>query len=536
MMISAANPLAAEAGLDILRRGGSAVDAAIAAQMVLNVVEPQSSGIGGGAFMLHWDSGAGELQTYDGRETAPMAADANLFAPGGDPMKWRAAVVGGRSVGAPGLLAMLELAHSRHGNLPWRDLFEHAIRIAEEGFEVSPRMSASIANEAEVGGLGKYSDAREYFFTPSGEALPAGTTLKSPRLAETFRQIAAGGSRAFYEGKIAEQIVAAVQATSDNPGLLSLDDLKNYRAKARPAVCAPYRQYQVCGMGPPTSGGLTSLQILKILENFDMGSMDPLSAEAAHLFTQAAKLAYADRAAHMADIDFAPVPVGALLNEDYLKERAGLIDISRDMGSASSGIPLPPELAVGVSPEAPSTTHLSVVDEDGNALSMTSSIENAFGSTVMAGGFLLNNQLTDFSFAERSKDGALVANRVEPGKRPRSSMSPTIVFDESGAPSLIIGSPGGSRIINYVARAVVAVIDWNMDAQSALDLPHYANRNGATDLEEGRDLETLGRQLEEMGHKVNVRSLTSGLHAIHIVDGELHGGADPRREGVAAGI
>ncbi|MGI9296844.1 MAG: gamma-glutamyltransferase [Gammaproteobacteria bacterium] len=534
MMIAAANPHAAAAGLEILKRGGSAADAAIAAQMVLNVVEPQSSGIGGGAFMLYWHAADESLHTFDGRETAPAAADENLFAPGGEKMKWRDAVVGGRAVGAPGLLAMLETAHRKHGRLPWAELFAPAIQIAENGFAVSPRLSESIANESEKGGLGRYAAARKYFFTAEGKPLPPGTILKNPELADTFRKIAAGGARAFYEGEIARAIVAAVRGAADNPGALSESDLQNYRAKTRPPVCLPYRKYKVCGMGPPTSGGLTVLQILKILENFDLSEIPPMSAAAAHLFSQAARLAYADRAMHIADSDFHPVPVARLLDSEYLKSRARLISPARDMGKAAPGFAN--DSAAGVSPAQPSTTHLSVADKYGNVLSMTSSIENAFGSTLMARGFLLNNQLTDFSFAAAGEDGEKIANRVQANKRPRSSMSPMIVFDEDGAPLLAAGSPGGSRIINYVARSLIAVLDWNLDAQGAASLPHYVNRNGATDLEKGTAAEKLRGDLEKMGHKINIRPLVSGLHLIHFTDGELHGGADLRREGVAIGI
>ena len=534
MMIAAANPLAAEAGLAILKRGGTATDAAIAAQLVLNVVEPQSSGIGGGAFLLHWDSATKTLDTFDGRETAPAAADENLFVSGGEKMKWRDAVVGGRGVGAPGLLAMLEMAHRKHGKLQWAELFAPAIRIAEEGFAVSPRLSESIKSESEKGGLGRYAAARKYFFTAEGKPLSAGTILKNPELAETFRKIAAGGARVFYEGDIARDIVDAVHNAADNPGVLSVADLRNYRAKMRPPVCASYRGRRVCGMGPPTSGGLTTLQILKILENFDLSAMRPLSAQAAHLFSQAARLAYSDRAAHIADSDFYPTPAARLLDEEYLKSRARLINPGRDMGEAVQG--LTTTAAAEISRALPSTTHLSIVDADGNALSMTSSIENAFGSTLLVRGFLLNNQLTDFSFAAADEDGAAIANRVQANKRPRSSMSPIVVFDKDGMPLLVVGSPGGSRIINYVARTIIAILDWDLNAQDAAALPHYVNRNGATDLEKNTAAESLRDELEKMGHKTNIRPLVSGLHIVHFVDDELQGGADPRREGIAIGI
>ena len=533
-MISVANPLAADAGLKILKRGGSALDAGIAAQMVLNVVEPQSSGIGGGAFLLYWDAKTKTLHTYDGRETAPAAADKNLFAPGGKKMQWRKAVVGGRAVGAPGLLAMLDIAHRRHGKLQWQQLFTPAIRVADEGFAVSPRLSQSIASEAKVGGLGKYSAAKKYFFDAGGEPLQPGTLLKNPEVAAVFRIVAHNGAKAFYRGAIARDIVAAVQGATDNPGRLTEKDLRDYRAKERPPVCADYRRYRVCGMGPPTSGGLTVLQILGMLENFDLASLPPLSADAAHVFSQAARLAYADRAEHMADSDFHPVPVAKLLDKNYLWSRAGRIDLARDMGRAQSGLQSGGAARRDFS--LPSTTHLSIVDSEGNALSMTSSIENAFGSTLLARGFLLNNQLTDFSFAAAGENGEKIANRVAPGKRPRSSMSPTMVFDEKGKLVLVVGSPGGSRIINYTARAIVAMLDWKMDPQSALSLPHVVNRNGNTDLEKDTAAEGLKAELEKRGHQIKIRPLTSGLHAVRVIRGGLQGGADPRREGVAKGF
>ena len=534
-MISAANPFAVKAGLSILKKGGSAIDAAIAAQMVLNVVEPQSSGIGGGAFLLHWQASNQTLTTFDGRETAPAAADEKLFTLDGTTMKWQDAVVGGRAVGVPGLLAMLYMAHQKHGKLPWASLFAPAIEIAENGFEVSARLSASIARAAK-NGLGRYPAAKQYFFTDDGAPLPVGYKLQNRRFAQTLRNIADNGIAAFYEGDIARRIVAATRDAKDNPGVLSLQDLQNYRAKMRPPICRPYRQYKVCGMGPPTSGGLTVLQILGTLENFDMAALSPLSSSAAHLFTQAARLSYADRAAHIADSDFHPTPIAPLLNADYLKSRARTIDPNADMKKAQTGFTA--NAISAKSFELPSTTHLSIVDQDGNAASMTSSIENAFGSTLMVDGFLLNNQLTDFSFAAKNQDGLLIANRAQANKRPRSSMSPTIVFTSHNgkdAPYLIIGSPGGSRIINYVARSIIAVLDWNLDVQAALNLPHYVNRNGATDLEADTKAVMLKENLENIGHQVNVRPLVSGLHAIHIINNTLHGGADPRREGIAAG-
>lgn len=533
-MVSAANPHAVRAGIEILRKGGSATDAAIAAQMVLNLVEPQASGIGGGAFMLHWDAGSGELTTFDGRETAPANADENLFAPHGSPMKWESAVAGGRSVGVPGLLAMLKLAHGKHGKLRWEKLFVPAIELAEKGFEVSPRLHSSIA-EAKHKGLGKYPAARNYFFTAKGDPLPEGFVLRNPEFAETLRTVARGGTRKFYTGAIAADIVRSVRGAKDNPGLLSLSDLRDYRPVMREPVCASYRKYKVCGMGPPTSGGMTTIQILKMVEPFDMPSLAPISAEAAHIFTQAAKLAYADRNVYMADSDFYPVPVSGLIDPGYLLSRSKLINPLRDMGNAQAGTPDGAvSSAQSRSPEHSSTTHISVADGYGNAVSMTSSIEYVFGSTLMARGFLLNNQLTDFSFASKSSDGRPVANRVQPNKRPRSSMSPTMVFDENGKLRLVIGSPGGSRIINYVARTIIAVLDWGMDVQSAISLPHYVNRNGKTELEAGTSAERLAPVLRKLGHGVRITGLVSGLHGIEFTDKGIRGGADPRREGTVA--
>lgn len=534
-MVSTANAHASEAGAEILRRGGSAVDATIAAQMVLNLVEPQSSGIGGGAFMLHWDRDGRDLDTFDGREAAPLSATELLFHRGGGPMGWWDAVVGGRSVGTPGLVAMLKLAHDKHGRLPWKELFTPAIELARAGFEVSPRLNQSIRSFSERG-LGRYPAAKEYFFTPSGDPLPVGHRLRNPEFADTLEAIAERGPEAFYTGEIAEDIVAAVRSAKGNPGRLSLEDLGGYRAKERAAVCSGYRGKRVCGMAPPTSGGVTTLQMLSILERFDLGKMEPLAPGTIHLFSQAAKLAYADRGLHLADPDFVAVPTGRLLGKRYLRERAGTIRARRDLGKAQPG-PLPgtgAKRSAG-SPDLPSTTHISVVDADGNAVSMTSSIENAFGSTLMVRGFLLNNQLTDFSFTPLDGNARLVANRVGPGKRPRSSMSPTMVFDENDELLLVTGSPGGSRIINYVVQSVIAVLDWGMSIGESVALPHYTNRNGATDLEKGTGLEAVQADLERLGHKVNVRALTSGLNMIRRTPAGLRGASDPRREGVAIG-
>lgn len=531
-MVSLANPLAAEAAADILREGGTAADAAIAAQLVLGLVEPQSSGLGGGAFIVYFDAASGKLTTLDGRETAPKAASEDLFlGAGGEPLKFFDAVVGGRSVGVPGTPALLSMLHKRFGKTEKRRLFHPAIQLANKGFAVSPRLAALIKRGAER--LSRHEATRTYFL-PGGKPLTAGTRLQNPAYGETLTRWLNEGDPAFYGGEIGEAIVATVRGFEANPGVLELGDLKSYAVKEREPVCQTYRGLDVCGMGPPSSGALTVGQILGMLNSHDLASMEPGAPDTWRKIGDAMRLAFADRGRYMADADFVKMPTQGLLDDAYLADRARLLSGPDRLEKASAGDPPWKEGRVdygdGIALELPSTTHLSIVDGEGNALSMTSTIENGFGSRLMTNGFLLNNELTDFSFRP-SRDGKPVANRVEPGKRPRSSMSPTIVMRD-GKPHIVIGSPGGSRIIPYVASTLIAMIDWGMDVQSAITAPHVVNRFGTFDLEAGTAAEALQPGLEALGYKTQIRSLNSGLHGI-VIDGDvLIGGADPRREGV----
>ncbi|MEO0681368.1 MAG: gamma-glutamyltransferase [Pseudomonadota bacterium] len=534
-MAVAAHPLASDAGRDVLERGGSAADAAVAMQAMLGLVEPQSSGLGGGLFALHWDASEGRMMSVDGREAAPAAATPDYWLTAeGDPKGFWDAAIGGRSVGVPGTVAALERLHRSHGRLPWAELFEAAIATAEAGFEVSPRMAASIAR-AQDRGLARFAEARAYFFDEAGAPLAAGTVLRNPAYAATLRRIARDGAAALQEGEIAEAILAAIRAAPDNPGELTAEDLSRYAAKARLPVCVDYREWQVCGMGPPSSGGLTVGQILGLLEPFDLAALGD-GPEAWHLFAEASRLAYADRALYMADVDYFPMPMSGLLDQAYLASRSALIDPQRSMGRADPGEPPQDDArrrAPDLSHPKPGTTHFVAVDDRGDMISITSSIETGFGSRLMAGGFLLNNQLTDFSFRP-TDEGRPIANRVEGGKRPRSSMAPTIVLRD-GAPVLLIGSPGGSRIIAYVAANLVRILDFGMDPAEALVRGHVVNRNGVTDLEAGTEAESLAPALEALGHEIRIRDLNSGLHVIAIEGETLRGAADPRREGVPRG-
>ncbi|WP_447556204.1 gamma-glutamyltransferase [Vreelandella sp. EE22] len=545
--VAAANPLATDAGYQVLKAGGNAIDAVIAVQMVLTLVEPQSSGIGGGAFLMHFDGS--DIQAYDGRETAPQAASETLFMEGDEPLAFMDAVVSGRSVGVPGTLRMLETAHAAHGQLDWASLFIPAITLAEEGFEVSQRLHTSLAEDP---ALRDDPLASRFYYDEAGQAIAVGETLTNPALGAILRQIADGGSRAFYENTIAEDLVSRVQNHHTRPGEMTLEDLSGYESVTREAICTPWQQWDVCGFPPPSSGHLTVMQILGMLEHQPMIEA-PLDNGAAssgwlHQFLEASRLAFADRNRYIADPDFVDAPGGdwaLMLDPEYLQSRSRLIQETSMGDAAEPGNPGEFEVSYASQPTQPEygTSHISIVDEEGNAVAMTTTIEQAFGSRIMAdggtglcGGYLLNNELTDFAFAPQV-DGEPVANRVEPGKRPRSSMSPTLVFDhESGDFVASLGSPGGAAIIHYTARTLLAMRDWGLSAQEALNLPHAVTLGGDVWVEKGRFSEATIESLTERGHDVSERELTSGLQAIRrLEDGTLFGGADPRREGVVMG-
>ena len=541
-MISTANPLASQAGYDILRAGGSAVDAAIAAQLVLNLVEPQSSGIGGGAFLVYFAADTSTVTTFDGRETAPAAATPQLFLkPDGTFMGWPEALGSGRSTGVPGLMRVLEMAHQRYGVLPWAQLFEAAITIAEEGFAVSPRLATMLASGLDR--LTIFPDTNDYFYHGNRTPLAEGEILKNPAFAAVLRDLAANGAAAFYQGPLGQSITDRIaqaihtSATPDYPGM-SKQDLMAYTVRERAPVCGSYRAYRICGMAPPSSGGIALIQTLGQLEHFDVAALAPGGAKAAHLLAEASRRAFADRNLYLGDSDHVLVPVAGLIDSAYLKRRAATIDPLRvtDQPVLPGVVPLPAKTlrAPGDGREGPSTTHLSVVDAKGNALAFTSSIETAFGSRMMVGGFLLNNQLTDFSFYPEA-DGKPVANAPGPLKRPLSSMAPTLVFAPDGALHMVIGSPGGTRIIGFVAKTIIAHIDWELGIQDAIAAPHIINLHGRTDIEANAAHPDLAQELETMGHEVKIMPMASGLHGIIITKDGLIGGADPRREGVAMG-
>ena len=552
-MAAAANPLAAEAGREMLRQGGSAIDAAIAMQAVLTLVEPQSSGIGGGAFIMLWDGN--RVQAYDGRETAPAGATERLFLkPDGQPMAFTAAQIGGRSVGTPGVLRALELAHKKTGHLPWARLFEPAIRLSEHGFAISPRLHSLIAADRFIP---QSPEMAAYFLNADGTPKATGTLLKNPALAAVFKRIAEEGPDALYHGPIADEIARKVQGHR-NAGSLSEADLAGYAAKERAPLCTDYKRWKICGMPPPSSGGIAIAQILGTLQALQardprlaIAPMTPLKSaspagleptpEAVHLIAEAGRLAFADRALYVADADFVPVPVAGLVAPDYLAQRAALIG-ERSLGIAQPGQPAGIQVAYAPdrSPLRISTSQVVAVDDQGGAVSMTTTVESAFGSHLMVQGFVLNNQMTDFSFIPE-ENGQPVANRVQPGKRPRSAMAPTLVFDRhSGELLAALGSPGGSQIIEYVSKSLVAMLDWQLDPQAAISLPNFGSRNGATELETGLFSPALKQALRDKGHALSEIEMTSGVQAIvrtRDAQGKvlLSGGADPRREGEALG-
>lgn len=519
-MIVTANPHATKAGYEILKRGGTAADAAVAAQLVLGLVEPQSSGLGGGAFVLYYDAKSKELRSYDGRETAPGLAGPYLFMENGQPLAFMDAVLGGRSVGVPGTPMLLSNLHEAHGQLTWMELFEDAIRLAEEGFEISPRLAQMIVHSADD--LAKFPETKAYFLDQEG------ARLVNPAYAKTLKDFAFYNAPYFYEGAMAARIIAQVQNVEDNPGLLNFHDFQAYEVKTREPVCGPYRIYIVCSMGEPSSGGLTLLQILGLLDGLDMaGPENPL---AWHWLTEASRLAFADRGRYMADPDFVNTPGESLLDPNYIHARRELLAADR-MIEVEPGIPPDwngPLYPLDESGDRPGTSHISIIDAYGNVLSMTTTIEGAFGSHVMVDGFLLNNELTDFSFVPADEAGNPIANRVEGGKRPRSSMAPTIVFDQSGDPVLVLGSAGGSNIIGYVLQRIVALLDWGMSVEDALAMPNVLAKWDSMNVEQGMEMEFIS-------DKVEYKDMNSGLTAIHIKDGRYHGAADPRREGIGMG-
>ncbi len=533
-MVAAANPHAVEAGLAILRAGGTAVDAAVAIQAVLGLVEPQSSGLGGGAFLIHYDATSGSISAFDGREMAPSRASAQMFlGQDGQPLGYVDAVNSGHAVGVPGAMAMLGLAQGKFGKLGWGQLFGSGIQLAEDGFAVSPRLAGLLQAYAKRVALDQHQAARDYFFLPDGSTLPQGFVRTNPAYANTLRQLAQN-PRALLEGELAEQIIAAV-AEKPRPGTLSLADMASYQPKQREAVCRPYRAVQVCSAPPPSSGGQAINATLGVLSHFEFspeGASDPANW---HLFIEALRLAYADRDRYMADDSVVAVPLDGLLDANYLAERAKLISPGTAIITAEPGNPGGIAFGRDTTEEPKGTSHFSIIDQWGNAVSMTTTVESVFGNKRFVGGFLLNNQLTDFARNPVDELGRPLANAPGPNKRPRSSMSPTIVLGADGAPVLLAGSPGGSSIISYTAKALVGVLDWGLSPQAAIDLPNVVARGDITRIGAMNLDPALIPALIAMGHNIQgTRGENSGLHLIQILpDHTLLGGADPRREGQA---
>jgi gamma-glutamyltranspeptidase/glutathione hydrolase len=521
-MVAAAHPLAVEAGLDLLRRGGTAIDAAVAVQMVLGVVEPHASGIGGGGFLLHYDAQSGRSVAYDGREAAPAGAQADMFlGRDGKPIEFRHAVVSGISVGVPGVVSMLEFAHREHGKLPWAELFKPAIALARDGTPVAPRLAGAL--DRLKSSVADDPMARSIYFNADGTPKRVGETMANRPLAETMEHLAQHGSAGLMRGAIVDEIVARVKAHV-RPGALEPSDFAIYKPLKREPVCAPYRVWLVCGMPPPSSGGVAVLQMLALLEPFELHREPPNSARALHLIAEASRLAFADRVRYLGDPDFVDVPVRGLLAPAYIAERRKLISPDRSIG------PQPVEPGY---PER-GTSHVTIVDRVGNAVAFTSTIEATFGSQAMVRGFFLNNELTDFA-AVPETDGRLHANRVQGGKRPRSSMAPTFVFDRTARLVAALGSAGGARIIGDTLQALIGLLDWNLSMQDAIDLPRVTNLTGVTELEDAAAIRGMAERLRGLGHQVQLRRHEGGLAGIRRQGTGLDGGADKRRDGVARG-
>jgi len=529
-MVSAADPRAAAAGVEMLRGGGSAADAAFATLLALTVVEPQSSGIGGGSFLLY-DGGTGTPDSYDGREMAPAAAGPNWFFVGGKPLDFPQVIPGGRSVGVPGNVRLMALAHAREGRLPWARLFGPAIRLARDGFAITPRLHEMLGNSPRTAG---YTPAgRALFYGPDGRPKPVGTMVRNPELAVFLDRLARGGPEVFYSGQNAAAIASAVQHAPTNPAPMTAADIARYQAKQRPSVCGAYRGYRICGMGPPSSGGTTVFAILKQLERFDLGRLGPANPQSWHLIADSMRLAFADRNRYLADADFQPVPVAGLMDPGYLAQRSSLLSPTLALRSAAAGTPQgATRVAAGLTPDIISTTHFVAVDRWGETATITSTIESSFGSGLMVNGYYLNNELTDFSLVPTA-DNVPVANRVEAGKRPRSSMAPTIVYGPDGRVRLAVGAAGGPTIIAQVAKAIIGVVDWRMTAQAAIAAPVIYAPGDTVFVERGSALEAMAPALRGYGHKVEIRDPSFKANAIERVGGRWVGAADPRSEGAA---
>ncbi|MFA0069168.1 gamma-glutamyltransferase [Vibrio breoganii] len=533
-MVTAANPIASQYAAQVLNGGGNAIDAMVVTQLVLGLVEPQSSGIGGGAFLVYWDGEKKNLTTFDARETAPLAVKPEHFiSEDGQPLKFYDAVVSGLSVGTPGAIKLLWEMHQKHGSVKWPRLIEPVIELAEQGFTISPRLASLIERDKQH--LSIDANSKAYFLNADGSAKQAGEVLINQAYADTLKLLATYGENAFYQGDIANDIVTAVANHPKHTGVLAKKDLARYEVIERTPICVDYLEYDVCGMGPPSSGGIAVGQILKLSEQFPLHEWGSSNANSYKVIGDATQLAFADRGKYLADSDFVSVPSQGLINEDYLKQRAEMINLKAPLKSVSAGSP-PWEIALNYandqSIELPSTTHFNIVDAEGNVVSLTSSVENVFGSRIMVRGFLLNNQMTDFSF-KHHQDDQIIANHIAPGKRPRSSMSPTIVL-KNGSPYLSIGSPGGSYIIGYVAQALIAHLAWQLPLEEVVQLPHISNRFGTVEFEQDTSAQQYEQQFKKWGYKTKLKPLNSGLHIIKI-EQDLTGAADPRREGVAIG-